>query len=501
MKNILKIISIITLALFSITGINLVFKIVKLNMISTKFICIGIVALILLMLLVILLLTRKNKVLKIGGNVLGILLSIIFIVGSIFVSKSNDNLKKLFSESLEESIYYVLVTDENYNNLDKIKNQKVGILKNNASNVKKYFEDYKYQFREYNVIGELTDSLLLESDNNIALIVDSNVYESIEIIDETLFNKLIKVYEFKLAVDKEDAVQTEVIEEVEKSEELSEEEQKMKDEGFKKDLLKDVKKGNSYIVYISGLDGGGTVRAYGLSDVNMLAVVNPDTHKVLLVSTPRDYYVQVAGTTGLKDKLTHAGLYGINASIGTMNNLYGIKIDYYAKVTFGAITALVDDIGGIDVYSDTAFNSYHKKGWYVVQGMNHMDGEKALAYARERYAYAGGDRHRIKNQQDVITAIINKVSKDPQQLMKFNDILNDIDPYFTTNVPYEKMQAMVKNQMNTLSGWNVESISVNGTNSNNVTASWPNQYTYVMIPTLSTIVTAQQRIAAVMEGR
>lgn len=129
-----------------------------------------------------------------------------------------------------------------------------------------------------------------------------------------------------------------------------------------------------------------------------------------------------------------------------------------------------------------------------------MDGEKALAYSRERYAYSSGDRHRGKNQTDVISAIVKKVSQNKQYLLKYNDILSSIQPYFNTNLELEDVQELVKNQIDTLKPWTVESISVDGSNSQNYTASWPKQMTYVMIPNQATIDNAKEKINQVMRG-
>jgi anionic cell wall polymer biosynthesis LytR-Cps2A-Psr (LCP) family protein len=127
-----------------------------------------------------------------------------------------------------------------------------------------------------------------------------------------------------------------------------------------------------------------------------------------------------------------------------------------------------------------------------------MDGAKALAYSRERYAYTTGDRHRGQNQQQVITAIVNKISQNKSYLLKYTDILESIQPCFATNVELEDIQGMVREQIDSLAPWTVESISVNGTNSNNYTYSFPKQYTYVMVPDQATIDAAKARINQVM---
>ena len=475
-------------------------RVFLIDLVPVKYLYIAIFVLSIIGFILLLFAKSRKKILHFLQIIISLVLGALFFFGAIFIMKSENSLRSLFSEEEDKTTYYVLSLKESeYDSLESLENHVLGIMKQNSTPVKEALNQYKYEYKEYEAVGALTNSLITNTEElTEALVIDSNIYESLPELDSALYEQVRVIYEFELHVEKEDDAILEVVDApIEQDPEIPEEQQGPK---RNPNLLDGVDVGNSYIIYISGIDGGGYARPYGLSDVNILVVVNPDTHKVLLVSTPRDYYVQVAGTTGMKDKLTHAGLYGINASIGTIQNLYGVKIQNYVKVTFGAIETLVDDIGGITVYSDTAFQSFHKKGWYVEKGMNYMDGSKALAYSRERYAYAGGDRHRIKNQQDVIAAIIKKVATDPQQLLKFNDILNDMNPYISTDISYDRMQQMVKEQLNTLRPWSVSSISVNGTNGSAATASWPSQITYVMYPTESTIVEAQAKIVEVMTG-
>jgi len=170
-----------------------------------------------------------------------------------------------------------------------------------------------------------------------------------------------------------------------------------------------------YTIYISGIDSYGEVDTVSRSDVNILAVVNPKDNKVLLVNTPRDYYVQLHGTTGVRDKLTHAGIYGIDMSKNTLQDLYGTKVDYTVRINFSSLLKLVDAAGGINVYSDYTFKA---GGYSFVQGYNTLDSKQALVFARERYAFADGDRQRGKHQQRVIEALITKLSQ-PRVLLGY----------------------------------------------------------------------------------
>ena len=160
-----------------------------------------------------------------------------------------------------------------------------------------------------------------------------------------------------------------------------------------------------FSIYISGIDTSGNISNVSRSDSNTVVTVNTETHQVLLTSIPRDYYVTLHSKNA-KDKLTHSGIYGIAETVNTVEDLLDTDINYYVRVNFTTVIKLVDTLGGIDVNSDYAFTSGE---FNFVKGMNHMNGKQALAFSRERHAFKDGDNQRIKNQQKVIEAIINKV--------------------------------------------------------------------------------------------
>lgn len=255
----------------------------------------------------------------------------------------------------------------------------------------------------------------------------------------------------------------------------------------------------SFNIFISGSDSRSS-RIYNKtrSDVNMILSVNLNTHEVLITSIPRDYYVSVYGKTGLKDKLTHSGIYGMDVSKKTLEDLFDIEIDYSIKVGFNAVVGLVDLVGGIDVYSDTTFNSSHMKGWVVYKGMNYMDGAKALAYSRERYAYASGDRHRILNQQQVLEATIKKICSDKKLLLKYNELLKEFSNFYITDIPSEVITSLVKNQIDTMASWKFNTISVDGKGAMLPTYTAPNSKRYVMIPNEEDVLSASLKIKRVI---
>lgn len=245
-----------------------------------------------------------------------------------------------------------------------------------------------------------------------------------------------------------------------------------------------------FVVYISGIDTDGPISSVARSDVNILAVINPRTHKILLVNTPRDYYVQLHGTTGPRDKLTHAGIYGIDMSVQTLEDLYNTDIAYYLRINFASLTKLVDTLGGVEVYSDRAFQA---GGYTFQQGYNTLDGKQALAFSRERYSLEGGDRARGENQQRVIEAIIHKLSS-ADTLARSQHVLGAMEGAFQTNASESTIATLIREQMDSLQRWNVESISVDGTGTQAPTYSMGSLPLYVMEPDQASIQAARQRI-------
>lgn len=254
-------------------------------------------------------------------------------------------------------------------------------------------------------------------------------------------------------------------------------------------------------IYVSGIDTYGSINARSRSDVNMLVTVNTKTHEILLTSIPRDYYVQLHGTTGYKDKLTHAGIYGINSSIQTIQDFLKIDINYYVRVNFNTLIKVVDVIGGIDVYSDKAFSPWTDRSVYINKGMNHMNGKEALAFARERHAYKEGDLHRVKNQQDVISAIIKKLTSSKTLLTKYSSLLDSVSSSFQTNVNMDDITELVKLQLDKMPSWNIKQYSLNGSNGKGYTYSSGKTELYVMIPDEKTVEQAREYISGMTEGK
>lgn len=258
-----------------------------------------------------------------------------------------------------------------------------------------------------------------------------------------------------------------------------------------------------FVVYLSGVDTRGDLTEKARSDVNILAAVNPVTKQVVLINTPRDYYVDLAGTNS-KDKLTHAGLYGVQTSMDTLGNLYGVDVQHYIRINFAGFINIVDALGGVDVYSDQAFTSVGSPGYYdpttFAEGWNHLDGKSALAFARERHAFASGDIQRGINQMKVIDAMMNKI-KSPTVLMSFSKLMDAVSDCFVTSLSQEQISALVRMQLASLSDWDIQSYTVTGTGGKSSQCySAKGQSLYVMKPDENSVNQAKELIASVLGG-
>ena len=258
-----------------------------------------------------------------------------------------------------------------------------------------------------------------------------------------------------------------------------------------------------FVVYLSGVDTRGDLTDKARSDVNIIAAVNPVTKQVVLINTPRDYYVDLAGTNS-KDKLTHAGLYGVQTSMDTLGNLYGVDVQHYIRINFAGFINIIDALGGVDVYSDQAFTSVGSPGYYdpttFVEGWNHLDGKAALAFARERHAFKTGDVQRGINQMKVIDAMLNKI-KSPALLMGFTKIMDSAADCFVTSLSQNQISALVRMQLSDFAEWNIERYTVTGTSGSSTKCySAKGQKLYVMKPDEASVAKAKEMIAAVLGG-
>lgn len=253
-------------------------------------------------------------------------------------------------------------------------------------------------------------------------------------------------------------------------------------------------------IYISGIDTYGPISTVSRSDVNIIMTVNMNTHKILLTTTPRDAYVKIpGGGADQYDKLTHAGIYGVETSEQTLEDLYGIKIDYYARINFTSFLKLIDQLGGVTVHNDQAFTQ--EKFDFPV-GDIQMNSEQALGFVRERYDLDGGDNDRGKNQEKVISAILNKLAS-LKSVSNFTSIVNNLQDSVQTNMSLNTINALANTQLESGSKFTVTSQAVIGTGSTGQLISYamPNSSLYMMKLDNSSVESASQAIKNLMEEK
>lgn len=413
----------------------------------------------------------KNKLLLIFSCVFSLIFGVISVVASNTIVETNSFLTNIGTVK-EEGLYYVVVLKKSdYQDLNDLKNKNIATYSLNDGHYSEILENVKekvhFSQKEYNDFSSLAKDLL-EKKVDAILVSDFNK----EMLDDQIdnFEKLTKVIH---------------TEKVEIKSEMEPSNISVTQETFN--------------ILISGIDTRGSISKVSRSDVNIVVTVNPQTNEILLTSIPRDYYVRLHGTTGNKDKLTHAGIYGINMSVNTISDLLNTNIDYYLRVNFDTLVSVVDKIGGIEVYSDTNFTAYSGDKFFA--GYNHLDGTRALAYSRERKQFAEGDRKRGKHQEEVITAIIKKVSTSKVLLRSYSAILESLRDSFQTSVPTETIKSFVKNQLDEMPDWNVKSISLDGVGSSNYTYSMPGRLLYVMIPDETTVMQASTLINEMKQNK
>lgn len=261
-------------------------------------------------------------------------------------------------------------------------------------------------------------------------------------------------------------------------------------------------KDETFSMYISGIDVYGPVSAKSRSDVNIIATVNPVTKQVLLTSTPRDYYVTIPGVSGdSRDKLTHAGIYGVDKSMATLENIYDIEIPFYTRVNFTSLITIVDSMGGVDVESEYAFSTNGDGGAIinVQQGTNHFNGKEALAFARERYNVPGGDNQRGKNQMAVIQAMIKKMLT-PEMLVKAPSLISEVSDSVETNMSMEQIQKLIQSQLNNGGDWTIKSVAAEGTGDSQYCYSMPGTALYVMQPDQTSVDSIKALMQTVKDG-
>lgn len=411
---------------------------------------------------------KGKKIVRIITMIISLIISIVLLFISFNILKTNSILGSMNLNYKTHNYSVLVLKDSGYSDISELDGKKLGYYDNKLDEPKeilfKIEEKISVDSVLYSDLDETVDALM---NKEVEMIVLEESY--IKMLDEeNNFSSLVKsIYNFKIKIEV-------------------------------KDVSKDIDvTSEPFNIYLSGIDTFGEVSSVSRSDVNIVITVNPKTHQVLLTSIPRDTYVQLSGTTGYKDKLTHAGIYGVEKSISTIEELLDIEINYYFKVNFTSVIDIVDTLGGVNVYSEYGFTSMD--GYNYKKGYNYVNGEQALSFVRERKAFSLGDIQRGKNQQAMIEALIRKCIS-PSIINKYSSLLDSIDGKFATNMPVSRIMDFIKMQLDGNYNWTVTSNYISGEAEYNYTYSYPTQKLYVMIPDDDSILNAKELIDKVEAG-
>ena len=419
----------------------------------------------------------------IGGTVLAVIMIAILAFGGFYINKTRSAISNISGETTEVTQMAVYVkNDDAADSVEATAGYTYGILssldRENTDGAVAHLNSQfgtEVQTKEYAGLTELADGILNGEVN--AMLLNSgylSVYEDMD--GYTDFSTKIKEVG---TVDVESTIQS-------------------AEESTPIEPITTANGGKVYTIYLSGIDTRGEMTAKSRSDVNIIATVNTDTHEILLVSTPRDYFVPLSISGGAPDKLTHAGIYGIDVCMDTLGMLYDIDINYYFRINFGGFVKVIDALGGITVNSDYDFDSKNILGYHFNKGENYVNGEQALIFARERYAFQEGDRQRGKNQMEVIRGVVKK-ALSPEILTSYSSILSSLDGCFGTNITYEEIAQILQQQLTNGGDWTIVSYSVNGTGATEKPYSM-SQKAYVMVPDYTTVDKAKSLMEKVRNG-
>ena len=441
--------------------------IITLNILNMKYFMIAVGSILFINLISYLWMIKSKK--KKSGTIFSFFFLIIFSVLAFYIFETNGMLNNILSHYKEYTYKVVVRTDSDYKQLSDLDKNTMGYFNNKTEETEKAIKhiDKKItpEYKEYDDIDKLTNSLL---NNEIeSILIEDSYYNMIAEENSDFIDTTKVIYTFKIRQIITD---------------------------FSKDV--DVSK-KPFNIFISGIDTYGSIDSVSRSDVNMVVTVNPKTKQILMTGIPRDYYVQLHGINGYKDKLTHAGLYGVDNSVQTVEDFLDININYYVKVNFSSVVNIVNTLGGVEVFSEYDFTSID--GYHYSRGYNKVNGEEALSFARERKAFSAGDNQRIKNQQALLQALVKKaISKDI--IYKYSKLLNNVSDSFVTNMSANRITSLIRMQLDDMSEWTITSNSLTGEGELNYTYSYPSQKLYVMVPDTDSISKTKELIAAVFNG-
>lgn len=486
MKNDLvkKILSIVCSVILVICSLFLIFELVQLNVLPSKFLFMGVAVLFLIDTILILLLNFYSK--KIVSKVILILITLVLSFGSGFGG------------------YYLLKTNSMFSNITDV----TGKSKNTVSVIVKESSDMK-DLRDIDgkkvgtlrLMGLVGTETCLEDIKSKDISIEQMNYDSISSLMNAFYSGETEV------IILNESYRSNVTD-IEEYKNFNENTRVIYQTTFE---VEDTNKVNAvsdftqhaFNVLITGSDSRVGLEENARSDVNMVVTINPTTNTILLTSIPRDYYVTTVCdaadgcANGSLDKITHTGVTGVNTTKKTIESLFGIEINYTVKVGFETVTQIVDALGGVDVYVEPGY-AVTTNNFSVTEGVNHLNGKQALAYARERYSYMEGDRQRTKNQQQVVMGIIDKMTSG-SVLVNYADLMDALGDTFQTNMSASEIQALIQYQMDKMPSWKVEQYMVDGTGDTLMCAAL-GQAAYVMVPDQTTVELAKRKITAVMDG-
>ena len=483
-----KVLSILLSILLVLSSFYLLYELIKINVLPTKLLFLMTILFVLLDAIFILLLCHYTK--RIVSKIICILITLVLVLGScldgFYISKTGSLLTSItnVTKHAKNTVSVVVKQSSDIKNKSQLNGVSVGILRN---------------------IGAQGSKKALKELSNEGIVLEQKGYDSLSALLEGFYNGEVD----SIIINESSRSQ---ILDMESYADFDNNTRVVYQTSYKvenTDKAKSVTDITSkpFNVLISGSDTRGGFDENGRSDVIMVATVNPKTHTILLTSVPRDFYVTTACDAGdgcmqgALDKITHTGIHGTNTTKRTVEQLLGIEINYTFKVGFDTVTDLVDAVGGIDVNVEPGYecdNFLHAPGLSVHAGVNHLNGEQALGYARERYAYSEGDRQRTKNQQQVLMGIVDKITS-PAIVTNYASIMDAMSNTFSTTMSSDEISDLIKYQINNNPKWKMEQYMVNGTGDTLMCAELGDAAS-VMVPDQSTVKTAKDKVNAVLAG-
>lgn len=479
-----KVLSILLSVVLVISSFYLLYQVIRLNVLPSKFLfplTIGVVVLDAIFILL-LVYFSKNVVSKIICIVLTLFICVASCMGGYYISKTQSVLSNItnVAKHAKNTVSVIVKESSSIKNKSQLNGVSVGSLRLNEQGSKKALKELSSEGIALNQTVYDSMTALLEAFYNGE--VDSiimNESSRSQILDMEAYSNLDSntrvVYQTSYKVKNNDSATS----------------------------VSDITS-KPFNVLISGSDTRGGFDENGRSDVIMVATVNPKTHTILLTSVPRDFYVSTACDAGdgcmqgALDKITHTGIHGTNTTKRTVEQLLGIEINYTFKVGFDTVTELVDVLGGVDVYVEPGY-AVHTSYLNVNEGINHLNGEQALTFARERYSYTEGDRQRTKNQQQVLMGIVKEATK-PSVITNYAAIMDTMANTFSTTMSNDEITDLIKYQLNNNPTWKMEQYMVDGTGDTLMCAEL-GDVASVMVPDQSTVKMAKDKISAVLAGK